>query len=70
VLYQRGVTVIDANQRALIAALILVGVGLFSGSIYLEVLLGVGVLSALTPIGGLVLFSFWGYWLWLSWAVK
>ncbi|MGC4066892.1 MAG: DUF423 domain-containing protein [Polyangiaceae bacterium] len=45
--------------------LFVLGILLFSGSLYLLVLTGVGVLGAVTPLGGL---AFIAGWLLLAWA--
>ena len=37
----------------------LVGIALFAGSLYLLVLTGVGVLGAITPVGGVALIAGW-----------
>jgi uncharacterized membrane protein YgdD (TMEM256/DUF423 family) len=51
-----------AQTRA--AALFLVGIILFSGSLYLLALTGIGILGAITPIGGLCFIAGWGLVAW------
>jgi uncharacterized membrane protein YgdD (TMEM256/DUF423 family) len=57
-----------AGRRAgLCAALFLVGVAIFAGTLYAMALGGPRILGAVTPIGGL---SFLAGWLVLAWAVR
>jgi uncharacterized membrane protein YgdD (TMEM256/DUF423 family) len=56
---------IAEERHALAAKAFTAGVLLFSGSLYLLVLTGVGWLGAITPLGGLFLI---GGWLALAWA--
>ncbi|HEY4002269.1 MAG TPA: DUF423 domain-containing protein [Candidatus Xenobia bacterium] len=46
--------------------LLVAGIVLFSGSLYLLAVTGVRMLGAVTPFGGL---AFIGAWLWLAWKV-
>ncbi|WP_322996060.1 DUF423 domain-containing protein [Castellaniella sp.] len=47
--------------------LMLVGVLIFSGSLYLLVLTGTRVLGAITPIGGMLMISAWALIAWAAW---
>lgn len=61
--------VLAAHPRPprLAARLLLAGIALFSGSLYLLVLTDTPVLGAITPLGGL---CFIGGWLALAWASR
>ena len=49
------------GERAVLAGLLfLVGIALFSGSLYLLVLTGVRWLGAITPLGGVAFIAGWG----------
>jgi uncharacterized membrane protein YgdD (TMEM256/DUF423 family) len=52
----------DAARRLLgiAGSLLLVGTLIFSGSLFLLVLTGIGAFGAITPIGGLLLLAGWG----------
>ena len=52
------------SATSLICALLLAGIVLFSGSLYVMALTGIRALGAITPIGGL---SFIAAWLALAW---
>jgi uncharacterized membrane protein YgdD (TMEM256/DUF423 family) len=56
----------DASGARVAAWLFVVGIGLFSGSLYALVLSGVRTLGAVTPVGGVALIAGW---LVLAWAV-
>jgi len=49
------------GRRSMVAACSawLAGIALFSGSLYLLVLTGIGILGAITPVGGVVLIAGW-----------
>lgn len=55
----------DANLQKP-AAVLLLGILIFSGSLYLLVLTGLRWLGAITPIGGVALILGW---LWLAWQL-
>lgn len=59
---------IEPGRRGLAAAgwLLVVGMVLFSGSLYLMALTGVRALGAVTPFGGVALLAAWAT---LAWAV-
>jgi len=57
---------ISESAAARISMLLLGGIVLFSGSLYVLALTGVATLGAVTPIGGL---SFIAAWLWLAFAL-
>ncbi len=46
------------------AVMLLGGVAVFSGSLYLLVLSGNGLLGAITPLGGVSMLAGWGLWGW------
>ena len=48
-----------ARGRALIVTLFAVGVVIFSGSLYALASSGIGMLGAVTPLGGLLLMAGW-----------
>lgn len=50
-----------------VCALLLVGVAIFSGSLYLLALTGTRALGAITPIGGLAMIAAW---LLLAWRLR
>jgi uncharacterized membrane protein YgdD (TMEM256/DUF423 family) len=57
---------LSATRAAWVCALLLVGVVLFSGSLYALAISGVRMLGAVTPFGGLAFIAAWillGYWL-------
>lgn len=49
----------DVRRRGRVAALWTAGTLIFSGSLYLLCLSGIGVLGAITPIGGVLLIAGW-----------
>ncbi|MFK7971964.1 MAG: DUF423 domain-containing protein [Bacteroidia bacterium] len=51
--------VFDSKQGRLVGTLMLSGIILFSGSIYLLVMTGWGFLGPITPIGGLLFVASW-----------
>lgn len=56
-------------QRAKIpAALIISGLFVFSGSLYLMALTGMRWLGAVTPVGGVLMILGWGWAAWGAWA--
>jgi uncharacterized membrane protein YgdD (TMEM256/DUF423 family) len=59
---------VEPGRRALAAAawLLLAGIALFSGSLYLMALSGMPALGVVTPIGGVALLAGWAA---LAWAV-
>lgn len=52
------------------AGLMLAGVLIFSGSLYILVLTGIRTLGAITPIGGLLMISAWVLIAWAAWQGK
>lgn len=50
-----------------VAILMLIGILIFSGSLYLLVLTDTPWLGAVTPIGGVALIAGWLYLAWISW---
>jgi len=57
-----------ANKRLNLAGwLMLMGMVVFSGSLYLLVATGVKVLGAITPVGGLLMIAAWGV---LAWSQR
>lgn len=58
--------VLPAGRVALVCALLVVGVVIFCGSLYMLCLTGVRALGAITPVGGL---SFIAAWLVLAWSL-
>jgi len=67
-LLERGDGAASDGRRVLRAAgwLFVVGVTLFSGSLYVLALSGVRWLGAITPVGGLCLIAGWGLLAWAS----
>lgn len=57
--------VITATHASRVCFLLLLGIVLFSGSLYVLAVTGIRVLGAVTPFGGL---SFIAAWLMLAWA--
>jgi uncharacterized membrane protein YgdD (TMEM256/DUF423 family) len=57
---------ISAGNVSWICGLLLAGIVLFSGSLYLLAVTGITMLGAITPIGGL---SFIAAWLMLGWVL-
>lgn len=51
--------VITAAGQGRVAALLLIGIIVFSGSLYVLALTGVRVLGAITPIGGIAFIAGW-----------
>jgi len=60
------VEAIKPGQSALVCALLVAGILIFSGSLYLLAILGMRWLGAITPLGGL---SFIAAWIALAWAL-
>lgn len=52
------------------AIAMMIGIFLFSGSLYLLAITGMRTLGAITPLGGLAFLSGWGLLLWLALAHK
>ena len=62
---------VDTTRRLRLSAwLVLVGTLLFSGSIYLSVLLGIPALTYLTPFGGTTLMLAWATLGWAGWKAR
>jgi uncharacterized membrane protein YgdD (TMEM256/DUF423 family) len=55
---------IPAGALRRIGGLFLIGIGLFSGSLYALVATGVGAWGAVAPIGGFALIAAWSLWAW------
>jgi len=53
-----------------VATLLLIGVVIFSGSLYALTLTGITVLGAITPIGGTLFLIGWGTLAWGLWRAK
>ncbi len=53
-----------------VATLLLIGVVIFSGSLYALTLTGIKVLGAITPIGGTLFLIGWGALAWGLWRAK
>ncbi|HWB86079.1 MAG TPA: DUF423 domain-containing protein [Bryobacteraceae bacterium] len=58
--------VLSESSGAWVCGLLLAGIVLFSGSLYLLAVTGVRILGAITPLGGL---SFIAAWLMLAWVL-
>lgn len=58
---------IALNSQTRVAGLFLIGILIFSGSLYALAVSGVRILGAITPIGGL---AFIGGWLLLAWEAS
>jgi len=58
--------VVSASAASWVCLLLLAGIVIFCGSLYLLAITGVRVIGAITPIGGL---AFIAGWLLLAWAV-
>lgn len=58
------------RQLRHIGVLFLVGVSIFSGSLYALVLFDIPALGAVTPVGGLLLLAAWGWLAVSAWGVK
>jgi uncharacterized membrane protein YgdD (TMEM256/DUF423 family) len=59
----------DASRSARVGIILaVVGVLLFSGSLYAMTLTGVRALGAITPLGGLAFLGAWGAWAWSAWS--
>jgi uncharacterized membrane protein YgdD (TMEM256/DUF423 family) len=54
------------ERAALGGWLLLAGIALFSGSLYVMALTGVRALGAITPIGGVLLLGGWGILVWAA----
>jgi len=57
---------LSADRTAWVCGLLLLGIILFSGSLYVLAISGVGMLGAVTPFGGLSFIAAWvllAYWL-------
>lgn len=57
---------LNASSVSRVCALLLAGIALFSGSLYLLAVSGWRMLGAVTPFGGI---SFIAAWLYLAWAL-
>jgi uncharacterized membrane protein YgdD (TMEM256/DUF423 family) len=58
---------LDASAASRVCLLLIAGIVLFSGSLYVLALTGVKALGAVTPFGGL---AFIAAWLYLAWALR
>lgn len=56
-----------ANSRT--AMLFVIGIILFSGSLYLMALTGFTKLGIITPIGGVCFIAGWSYFCWMVWSL-
>jgi uncharacterized membrane protein YgdD (TMEM256/DUF423 family) len=52
------------------ASLLFSGILIFSGSLYILCLSGIGILGAITPIGGLLLIAGWIHFAWIAIKAK
>ena len=59
--------VLKPQESGIVCWLLLAGIALFSGSLYVLALSGIGTLGAITPFGGL---SFIAAWLLLAWYLS
>lgn len=59
--------VLKPHESGIVCWLLLAGIALFSGSLYVLALSGIGTLGAITPFGGL---SFMAAWLLLAWYLS
>ncbi len=66
-LYQRDLRAADLQRSGRIAIALLLGIVLFSGSLYVLALTGLRWLGMITPLGGSAFLFAWGYWAWLAW---
>jgi uncharacterized membrane protein YgdD (TMEM256/DUF423 family) len=62
----RGAGLIDKSAESRVCGLLLIGVTVFSGSLYALAVTGYMTLGAITPIGGV---SFVAAWLLLAWTL-
>jgi len=66
-LYQQQLAPPALARSGKIAWAMLLGMALFSGSLYLLALSGQRWLGMITPLGGTAFLFGWGYWAWLAW---
>jgi uncharacterized membrane protein YgdD (TMEM256/DUF423 family) len=59
----------DARALAAVAWLLIAGLLLFSGSLYLLALTGATWLGAVTPLGGVALIAAWVWLAWWAWRL-
>ena len=57
----------DAASLAWVANLLLIGIVLFSGSLYLLAVTGARWLGAVTPVGGVAFIAAWLTLAWIAW---